>query len=124
MPLILRLRPAAAMPSLLQVAKPVGDFKNSGEYQYQQLRVNVDMLKLIQVWPSRLLGRCRRQPNAHAAHSRATAAKAPGLLAEFSTSTLRKYQRRACLAPTYICRPAAPLKALFYADAERVPLSA
>ena len=26
----------------------MGDFKHSGEYQYQMLRANVDMLKLIQ----------------------------------------------------------------------------
>mmetsp|Transcript_15921 Transcript_15921/g.19161 ORF Transcript_15921/g.19161 Transcript_15921/m.19161 type:complete len:286 (+) Transcript_15921:299-1156(+) len=31
------------------VARPVGNFKNSGEYQYQTLRCNVDMLKLIQL---------------------------------------------------------------------------
>lgn len=31
------------------VARPVGQFKNPGEYQYQTLRVNVDMLKLIQL---------------------------------------------------------------------------
>mmetsp|Transcript_28418 Transcript_28418/g.92810 ORF Transcript_28418/g.92810 Transcript_28418/m.92810 type:complete len:284 (+) Transcript_28418:96-947(+) len=31
------------------VARPVGQFKNAGEYQYQSLRVNVDMLKLIQL---------------------------------------------------------------------------
>lgn len=31
------------------VARPVGNFKNSGEYHYQTLRVNVDMLKLIQL---------------------------------------------------------------------------
>jgi len=31
------------------VARPVGTFKNSGEYQYQTLRCNVDMLKLIQL---------------------------------------------------------------------------
>ena len=31
------------------VARPVGDFKNSREYHYQTLRVNVDMLKLIQL---------------------------------------------------------------------------
>ena len=31
------------------VARPVGGFKNSREYHYQTLRVNVDMLKLIQL---------------------------------------------------------------------------
>lgn len=31
------------------VARPVGSFKNSGEYHYQMLRCNVDMLKLIQL---------------------------------------------------------------------------
>jgi len=31
------------------VARPVGNFKNSGEHQYQTLRCNVDMLKLIQL---------------------------------------------------------------------------
>ncbi|KAK9811010.1 hypothetical protein WJX73_005771 [Symbiochloris irregularis] len=31
------------------VARPVGHFKNSGEYHYQTLRCNVDMLKLIQL---------------------------------------------------------------------------
>mmetsp|Transcript_25695 Transcript_25695/g.35478 ORF Transcript_25695/g.35478 Transcript_25695/m.35478 type:complete len:286 (-) Transcript_25695:15-872(-) len=31
------------------VARPVGTFKNSGEHQYQTLRCNVDMLKLIQL---------------------------------------------------------------------------
>jgi CCR4-NOT transcription complex subunit 7/8 len=31
------------------VARPVGNFKNSGEYHYQMLRCNVDMLKLIQL---------------------------------------------------------------------------
>ena len=31
------------------VARPVGNFKNSHEYQYQTLRCNVDMLKLIQL---------------------------------------------------------------------------
>ena len=31
------------------VARPVGNFKNAGEYHYQTLRLNVDMLKLIQL---------------------------------------------------------------------------
>lgn len=31
------------------VARPLGNFKNSGEYHYQTLRLNVDMLKLIQL---------------------------------------------------------------------------
>eukprot|EP00873_Tetraselmis_striata_P039346 jgi/Tetstr1/459610/TSEL_004973.t1 len=31
------------------VVRPVGQFKNSGEYQYQALRSNVDLLKLIQL---------------------------------------------------------------------------
>mmetsp|Transcript_20434 Transcript_20434/g.36447 ORF Transcript_20434/g.36447 Transcript_20434/m.36447 type:complete len:285 (-) Transcript_20434:118-972(-) len=31
------------------VARPVGNFRNSGEYQYQTLRCNVNMLKLIQL---------------------------------------------------------------------------
>lgn len=31
------------------VARPLGSFKNSGEYQYQTLRCNVDLLKLIQL---------------------------------------------------------------------------
>ncbi|KAK2078782.1 ccr4 associated factor [Prototheca wickerhamii] len=31
------------------VARPVGNFKNSGEYHYQTLRLNVDMLKMIQL---------------------------------------------------------------------------
>lgn len=31
------------------VARPVGNFKNSGEYHFQTLRCNVDMLKLIQL---------------------------------------------------------------------------
>jgi len=31
------------------VARPVGNFKNTGEYHYQTLRCNVDMLKLIQL---------------------------------------------------------------------------
>jgi CCR4-NOT transcription complex subunit 7/8 len=31
------------------VARPVGTFRNSGEYHYQTLRLNVDMLKLIQL---------------------------------------------------------------------------
>lgn len=31
------------------VARPVGNFKNSGEYHYQTLRINVNMLKLIQL---------------------------------------------------------------------------
>lgn len=32
----------------MQVARPVGTFKTPGEYQYQTLRCNVDMLKIIQ----------------------------------------------------------------------------
>jgi CCR4-NOT transcription complex subunit 7/8 len=31
------------------VARPVGHFRNAGEYHYQTLRLNVDMLKLIQL---------------------------------------------------------------------------
>jgi CCR4-NOT transcription complex subunit 7/8 len=31
------------------VVRPVGTFKNNAEYQYQMLRANVDMLKLIQL---------------------------------------------------------------------------
>uniref|UniRef100_A0A061SEB7 poly(A)-specific ribonuclease n=1 Tax=Tetraselmis sp. GSL018 TaxID=582737 RepID=A0A061SEB7_9CHLO len=31
------------------VARPLGNFKNSGDYNYQKLRCNVDMLKLIQL---------------------------------------------------------------------------
>ncbi len=31
------------------VARPVGNFRNAGEYHYQTLRLNVDMLKLIQL---------------------------------------------------------------------------
>lgn len=31
------------------VARPVGQFRNSGAYHYQTLRLNVDMLKLIQL---------------------------------------------------------------------------
>lgn len=31
------------------VARPVGNFKNSREYQYKTLKMNVDMLKLIQL---------------------------------------------------------------------------
>eukprot|EP00890_Picochlorum_soloecismus_P006411 jgi/Picsp_1/6771/NSC_04111-R1_protein len=31
------------------VARPLGNFKNAGEYHYQMLRLNVDMLKLIQL---------------------------------------------------------------------------
>lgn len=31
------------------VARPVGNFKNSREYQYKALKLNVDMLKLIQL---------------------------------------------------------------------------
>lgn len=31
------------------VARPLGNFKNAGEYHYQTLRLNVDMLKLIQL---------------------------------------------------------------------------
>jgi len=31
------------------VARPIGDFKSSTEYQYQLLRCNVDLLKIIQV---------------------------------------------------------------------------
>jgi len=31
------------------VARPVGDFSNSADYQYQTLRCNVDLLKLIQL---------------------------------------------------------------------------
>jgi CCR4-NOT transcription complex subunit 7/8 len=33
----------------LKVARPVGNFKNSGEFHYQTLRCNVDLLKLIQL---------------------------------------------------------------------------
>ena len=33
----------------MQVARPVGNFKFQAEYQYQTLRCNVDMLKLIQL---------------------------------------------------------------------------
>lgn len=31
------------------VARPLGNYKNAGEYHYQTLRLNVDMLKLIQL---------------------------------------------------------------------------
>ena len=31
------------------MARPVGDFSNSADYQYQTLRCNVDLLKLIQL---------------------------------------------------------------------------
>lgn len=31
------------------VARPLGDFKSSSEYQYELLRLNVDMLKIIQL---------------------------------------------------------------------------
>jgi len=31
------------------VARPIGEFRNSSEYQYQLLRVNVDMLNIIQI---------------------------------------------------------------------------
>lgn len=31
------------------VARPIGQFKTSGDYQYQVLRVNVDLLKIIQL---------------------------------------------------------------------------
>lgn len=31
------------------VAKPVGEFRSNAEYQYQQVRTNVDLLKLIQL---------------------------------------------------------------------------
>jgi len=31
------------------VAKPIGTFRNQAEYQYQLLRVNIDLLKLIQL---------------------------------------------------------------------------
>ena len=31
------------------VARPLGNFRNAGEYHYQTLRLNVDMLKLIQL---------------------------------------------------------------------------
>jgi CCR4-NOT transcription complex subunit 7/8 len=31
------------------VARPVGTFKNSADYQYQTLKCNVDLLKLIQL---------------------------------------------------------------------------
>ena len=35
------------------VVKPVGDFKTQLDYQYQTLRANVDVLKLIQLGMSR-----------------------------------------------------------------------
>lgn len=31
------------------VARPIGDFRSSADYQYQLLRCNVDLLKIIQV---------------------------------------------------------------------------
>jgi CCR4-NOT transcription complex subunit 7/8 len=31
------------------VARPIGDFKSTAEYQYQMLRCNVDLLKIIQI---------------------------------------------------------------------------
>ena len=31
------------------VARPIGDFKSSADYQYQLLRCNVDLLKIIQL---------------------------------------------------------------------------
>ena len=31
------------------VARPIGDFKSSSDYQYQLLRCNVDLLKIIQL---------------------------------------------------------------------------
>ena len=49
-----------------QVARPMGTYKTPGEYQYQTLRCNVDMLKLIQV-RARDWGRspCARARRAH-----------------------------------------------------------
>lgn len=35
--------------SLLSPCRPVGNFKNSREYHYSALKMNVDMLKLIQL---------------------------------------------------------------------------
>ena len=32
------------------VARPVGEFKNNSDFQFQLLRCNVDLLKIIQVW--------------------------------------------------------------------------
>ena len=46
-------------PCARQVARPVGTYKTPGEYQYQMLRCNVDMLKLIQ---ARAPLRCARTP--------------------------------------------------------------
>jgi len=37
------------MTFVRQVARPVGSFKHQAEFQYQTLRCNVDMLKLIQL---------------------------------------------------------------------------
>ena len=31
------------------VARPIGDFKSTADYQYQLLRCNVDLLKIIQL---------------------------------------------------------------------------
>ena len=31
------------------VARPIGEFRSTADYQYQVLRCNVDLLKLIQV---------------------------------------------------------------------------
>lgn len=31
------------------VARPIGEFRNSSDYQYQTMRCNVDILKIIQV---------------------------------------------------------------------------
>ena len=31
------------------VARPIGEFKSSSDYQYQLLRCNVDLLKIIQL---------------------------------------------------------------------------
>ena len=39
------------------VVKPVGDFKMQGDYQYQTLRCNVDVLKLIQLGKSCMVQR-------------------------------------------------------------------
>lgn len=38
-----------SLKTFLQVARPVGSFKQQSEFQYQTLRCNVDMLKLIQL---------------------------------------------------------------------------
>ena len=52
----------------------MGTFKTPGEYQYQTLRCNVDMLKIIQASPPK----SGRNATPRATRRRAAAADAPG----------------------------------------------